>query len=69
MWVLQAHEARFSLDDLDTLDAQMKSLPDGWTWGTRTLDEQLVLDLKAADCNMRIGDEFYQYYTLVPSDG
>ena len=65
-WVLQAHEAQFSLDDLDTLETQMKSLPEGWNWRTRTLDEQLVLDLKAADCNMGIGDEFHQYYTLVP---
>ncbi len=65
-WILQAHEAQFSLDDLDTLDAQMKSLPDGWNWRTRTLNDQLVLDLKAADCNMGIGDEFHQYYTLVP---
>jgi hypothetical protein len=66
VWVLQAHEAQFSLDDLDTLDTQMKSFPDGWSWRTRTLDEQLVLDLKAADCNMGIGDEFHQYYTLEP---
>jgi hypothetical protein len=65
-WILQAHEAQFSLDDLDTLDTQMKSLPEGWNWRTRTLDEQLVLDLKAADCNMGIGDEFHQYYTLEP---
>jgi hypothetical protein len=67
-WILQAHEAQFTLDDLDTLGTQMRSLPDGWSWRTHTLDEQLVLDLKAADCNMGIGDEFHQYYTLVPAD-
>lgn len=66
-WILQAHEVQFTLDDLDTLDTHMKSLPDGWSWRTRTLDAQLVLDLKAADCNMGIGDEFHQYYTLEPS--
>lgn len=68
-WILQAHEAQFSLDDLDTLDTQMKSLPEGWSWRARVLDEELVLDLKAADCNMGIGDEFHQYYTLEPSNG
>lgn len=68
-WILQAHEAQFSLDDLDTLDTQMKSLPEGWSWRARVLDEELVLDLKAADCNKGIGDEFHQYYTLEPSNG
>lgn len=67
VWILQAHEAQFSLDDLDTLETQMKSLPQGWNWRARTLEEELVLDLKAADCNMGIGDEFHQYYTLEPS--
>ena len=69
VWVLQAHEAQFSLDNLDTLDTQMKSFPDGWSWRTRTLEAQLVIDLQAADCNMGIGDELHQYYTLEPSDG
>lgn len=67
VWVLQAHEAQFTLDDLDTLGSQMKSLPEGWTWRTRTLDKQLVLDLKESECNMGIGDEFHQYYTLEPA--
>jgi hypothetical protein len=67
-WILQAHEAQFTLEDLETLGAQMISLPGGWSWRTRTLDAQLVLDLKAADCNMGIGDEFHQYYTLVPAE-
>jgi hypothetical protein len=68
-WILPAHEAQFSLDDLDALDTRMKSLTDGWSWRTRVLDEQLVLHLNAADYNMGIGDEFHQYYTLEPSDG
>jgi hypothetical protein len=69
IYVLQAHEAEFTLDDLDTLGQKMKALPEGWSWRTRVLDDQLVLDLKAADCNMGIGDEFHQYYTLEPNDG
>lgn len=69
VWVLQAHEAEFSLADLDTLGDRMQTLPQGWSWRTRVLDEALVLDLKEANCNMGIGDEFHQYYTLVPASG
>ena len=67
VWILQAHEAQFTIGDLDKLGSQMQSLPEGWSWRTRTLDKQLVLDLKESECNMGIGDEFHQYYTLEPS--
>ncbi|MES0885303.1 hypothetical protein [Roseibium sp. SCP14] len=69
VWILQAHEAQFTLSDLDNLGAQMKSLPEGWSWRTRVLEEPIVLDLKQSECNMAIGDEFHQYYTLLPSNG
>jgi hypothetical protein len=68
VYVLQAHEDEFTLDDLDTLDQKMTALPDGWSWRSRVLDAQLVLDLKQADCNFGIGDEFKQYYTLEPAN-
>jgi uncharacterized protein YbdZ (MbtH family) len=66
VWILQAHEAQFSLQDLDDLGSRMTSLPEGWSWRSRKLEKQLVLDLKQSECNMGIGDEFHQYYTLVP---
>ena len=68
-YILQAHEKEFSMDDLDRLDSKMKSLPEGWSWRSRELSEPLVLDLKAEICNIGIGDEFHQYYTLLPSGG
>jgi hypothetical protein len=66
VYVLQAHEEDFSLEDLDRLDQKMTALPDGWSWRSRVLDSELVLDLKQSECNFGIGDEFKQYYTLVP---
>lgn len=66
-WILQAHEAEFTLADLDDLGTRMTALPEGWSWRTRTLEDQHVLDLKTEECNMGIGDEFHQYYTLVPT--
>lgn len=68
VWVLQAHDTQFPMESLGDLEAQMKLLPEGWSYRSRTLDQPLILDLKATECNMGIGDEFHQYYTLEPNN-
>lgn len=68
-YILQAHEDEFPIDTLDDLETEMESLPEGWSFRERVLDRQLVLDLKATECNTGIGDEFHQYYTLEKTDG
>ena len=68
VYILQAHEADFPMDTLASLGEKMAHLPAGWSWRSRVLDDALVLDLKAAECNIGNGDEFHQYYTLVPNE-
>src|SRR6266478_2536448 len=65
-YVLQAHEKQFTLESLATLGDKMKQLPKGWTFRTRTLTEDLVLDLRPdVKVAYGLGDEFHQYYTLI----
>ncbi len=66
-FVLQAHAAQFSMEDLETLGDRFQNLPDGWSWNVRVLEESLILDLKPGEIT-GIGDEFYQYYTRIPDD-
>ena len=65
IYVLQAHEERFPMESLPTLGGQLK-LPNGWQFRTRTLTEDLVMDLKADQTIYAVGDEFHQYWTRIP---
>ena len=66
VYVLQAHEERFPIESLATLSEQLK-LPNGWQFRTRTLTEDLVMDLKADQTIYAVGDEFHQYWTRIPA--
>jgi hypothetical protein len=65
-YVLQARDAKISIDSLETLGQQMKKLPQGWMYRKRILTEDLVLDLTPEKTIYGIGDEFHQYYTRIP---
>jgi hypothetical protein len=64
-YVMQAHDEKFPLESLATLCEQMKQLPKGWKYGTRTPTEDLVLDLGPDQTIYAVGDEFHQYYTRI----
>jgi hypothetical protein len=66
VYVLQAHEARFSIDTLATLGEKL-NLPTGWKFRTRDLTEDLVMDLKSDQTIYAIGDEYHQYWTRIPN--
>jgi hypothetical protein len=63
--VLQARDERFPMESLPKLGEQLKTLPKGWQYRTRTLTEDLVLDLKPEQTIYAVGDEFHQYYTRI----
>jgi hypothetical protein len=66
-YVLQARASSVSMDDLDNLGEKMKSLPQGWTYRARRLDDQLILDADSTkETISAVTDEFEQYYTLPP---
>lgn len=64
-YVMQAHDKQFPIAALDSLGEKLQ-LPHGWSYRTRTLEEDLILDLKADSTIYAIGDQFHQYYTRVP---
>jgi hypothetical protein len=66
VYVMQAHEEQFSIDSLPKLGEKLKKLPKGWQYRTRTLTEDLVLDLTPEKAIYAVGDEFHQYYTRIP---
>jgi hypothetical protein len=66
VYVLQAHEEQFPLESLPQLGEKLTKLPKGWQFRTRTLTEDLVLDLKPNETIYAIGDEYHQYYTRIP---
>jgi hypothetical protein len=65
VYVMQAREEKFPLESLAKLSEQM-TLPTGWTYRTRVLTEDLVLDLGPDQTIYAVGDEFHQYYTRLP---
>ena len=65
VYILQAHEERFPIDQLAKLGEQLKP-PQGWQFRTRDLNEDLVLDLKPDQTIYAVGDEFHQYWTRIP---
>ena len=65
-YVMQAHDEQFPIESLATLGQRMKKLPKGWQYRTRTLNEDLVVDLKPNQTIYAVGDEFNQYYTRPP---
>jgi hypothetical protein len=62
VYVLQAHDERFSIESLADLGDKL-NLPEGWQYRTRTLTEDLRLDLSPAQTIYAVGDDFQQYYT------
>jgi hypothetical protein len=65
VYVLQAREEQFPIESLPKLGEKMKRLPKGWTYRTRILAEDLVLDLRPDHTIYGVGDEFHQYYTRI----
>jgi hypothetical protein len=65
VYVIQAREEKFPIESLARLGEQMKQLPKGWQYRTRTLTEDLVLDLRPDKTIYAVGDEFHQYYTRI----
>jgi len=65
VYVLQAHEKRFPIETLANLGQQL-NLPDGWNYRSRTLTEDLTLDLRPDITIYALGDEFHQYWTRIP---
>jgi hypothetical protein len=65
VYVLQAHGEEFPMESLPKLGKQLKKLPEGWQYRTRTLAQDLVLDLGPDDTIYAVGDEFGQYYTRI----
>ena len=66
IYVLQAHDEQFHIEALPSLGEKLKHLPKDWKYRTRTLTEDLVLDLGPDKTIYAIGDEFHQYYTRIP---
>ncbi len=64
-YVLQAREHEFPIDTLDDLGAEL-NLADGWSYRSRILEEDLVLDLTPDLAIHAVGDDAHQYYTLPP---
>lgn len=62
VYVLQAREEKFSIPELTTLGDKL-DLPEGWQYRSRTLTEDLSLDLSPAQTIYAVGDDFHQYYT------
>jgi hypothetical protein len=67
IYVMQAHDERFSFDCLQKLGNQLKGLPRGWEYRTRILTEDLILDLGPNQPIHAVGDEYHQYYTRIPT--
>ena len=66
VYVLQAREERFPMASLPELGEQLEFLPRGWLYRTRTLTEDLILDLGPDETIYAVWDEFHQYYTRIP---
>jgi len=64
VYVLQAHDEQFTIESLAKLGDKLK-LPKGWQYRTRTLTEDLKLDLSPAQSIYAVGDDFHQYYTRI----
>jgi hypothetical protein len=52
-------------EKFSNLIAHVRQLPKGWKFRTRTLTEDLVLDLGPDKTIYAVGDEFHQYYTRI----
>jgi len=64
VYVLQAHDERFTIADLAHLGDQL-NLPENWQYRSRTLTEDLTLDLSPDQTIYAVGDDFQQYYTRI----
>jgi hypothetical protein len=66
IYVLQADDEQFPIESLPSLSEKLNQLPKDWKYRTRTLTEDLVLDLGPEKTIYAVGDEFHQYYTRIP---
>jgi hypothetical protein len=64
-YVLQARNEESSMGSLATLGDKLKLMPEGWSYRSRTLTEDLVLDLGPDKTIYAVGDDFHQYYTRI----
>jgi len=64
VYVLQAREEKFPIPELFKLGDKLQ-LPQGWKYQSRTLAEDLKLDLSPAQTIYAVGDDFHQYYTRI----
>lgn len=67
-YVLQARSEDVPLEWLPTLGERFKKLPKGWSYRTRILEKDLILDLKRDEQFFNVGDEFHQYYQRDPKN-
>jgi hypothetical protein len=66
VYVLQARDEEHAIETLADLGEKMSQIPEGWSYRTRTLDEDLVFDLHEDQTVYAVGDEWKQYYTRIP---
>jgi hypothetical protein len=64
VYVLQARDEEFPIPSLASLGDKLK-LPQGWSYRSRVLTEDLRLDLSPAKTIYAVGDDFHQYYTRI----
>lgn len=65
-YVMQARGHQFPIETLAELGKKFQHLPEGWSYRTRVLEKELVLDLNPAKATIYgTGDEFHQYYTRI----
>lgn len=65
VYSLQGRKADVSMDDLETLGDQL-SLPDGWVYRVRVLDEDAVVTMTPDKQNPSVTDELDQTYVQIP---
>jgi len=64
VYVLQGH--KIPTDELATLGAKFKELPEGWEYRVKVLDEDLVMKLTPDEPIPSVQDEFDQIYIRIP---
>ena len=64
VYVLQARSEQFPIPALAELGSKL-SLPRGWEYRMRVLEEDLRLDLTPDETIYAVGDDFQQYYTRI----
>ena len=66
-FVLNAYGAKVKDGNPSNLATQL-NVAEGWSFGTRTLSEDLIIVQKGTVPSKMVGDDFHQYYSLEVSD-